>query len=930
MMVPRRAFPCLLSGIFLLLFCPSSGAQSAGARLAVTDPAGAAIAEARLTLHSPGGSLIREVASNSDGRYIFTGLPEGSYLITITAPGFAPLRTVLKVGAGLPDAQTVTLTPSPLPGHLTVTAQRGVIEEVESAAAVVSVKDDVGMHARPLATIGNALEGVPGVLVQQSTYAQVSPFLRGLTGYQVLNLIDGIRFNNSTFRSGPNQYLAFVEPSQAQRLEVVLGPTGALYGSDALGGTINLLTNPLDFSGDRPFALNGEARAFAASADASGGSNLKVGFGMPRLALMAGGSWRRHNDLRAGGGGDSRHVFHRFFGLTVEQIKDLVGSRQQDTGFTQYGWQAKLAAALSRTQSLTAWYQRSVQEGVRGYKDLWGGLGRLRSDFAPQQLDFFYTRYEKLGLGWLDALSGSFSINSQRDGSVRQNLNATDRITSDDNEVTAYGYAAQATTHVGNRQTLVFGGEVYDEKIRASRFETLPVTSAVTQKRALYPNGSRYTTFGLFAQHAAELMQARVRLQTGGRYTRVGFRTVADQNLSASGASLGVTDASETYQDVTFHTALTWRITPRLSAHGLVGRGFRAPNLNDLGALGLNDLGYEIPASDAVAAGALVGASDGEGALAEGRKVAGLKAERLYNYEVGVAWKGRKVYARAQVFDAELKDPILRRTLLFPATGIPAVIGGVAVQPIPATEGQRAQGVVPVATAFDPRAVKAFVNAGESKYYGGEAVLRYAITPRWLAEGNYTFIGGRERKPDRFLRRLPPQQGVLAIRYQPGGRISWLELSGEVTGPQERLSGGDLTDERIGAARRRRDIQEFFNGAVVRGFLDAGADHVVGTADDRFRPTGETLAQISDRVLPLGAPIDGVGGARITDDNVRVPLYGKTAGYGSLHLRGGLRLTERVGLNFALMNLLDKNYRVHGSGVDAPGINLFVGLRYSF
>ena len=101
----------------------------------------------------------------------------------------------------------------------------------------------------------------------------------------------------------------------------------------------------------------------------------------------------------------------------------------------------------------------------------------------------------------------------------------------------------------------------------------------------------------------------------GGRFTRVDVRTDAEANRSDTGSSLGVVDSEQSYQDWTFNAGLTWSLGPSVSVHGLVGRGFRAPNLNDLGALGLNDLGYEIPASSSVGAGALVGASDGEGVL---------------------------------------------------------------------------------------------------------------------------------------------------------------------------------------------------------------------------------------------------------------------------------------------------------------------------
>ncbi len=919
-----RLFFC---SFFLLNFCHLLVAQSAGRHLIVTDGASAPIPEARLTLYSAQGSLLLEGVTASDGSFTFSDLPEGSYLLTVKVPGFAARQTSLTIDAEPRSAFNITLSPAPIHSAITVTARRGTVEDTKSSLMLVNSKDENALHSRPLATLGNLFEGSPGVSVQQSTYAQVSPFLRGLTGYQVLNLIDGVRFNNSTFRSGPNQYLAFIDPGQAQRLEAVLGPTGVQYGSDALGGTINVLTNSLSFSGDRNYDFHGEAQAFAASADASGGSLLKLTVGSQRFALLFGGSWKRHNDLRAGSGKDSHHVFHRFFGLSAEQMKTLVGFRQQDTGFTQYGWQSKLATQLTETQNLTLWYQRSLLGGVRAYKDLWGGLGRLRSDFEPQELHFFYTRYEKLGLGWLDSVNGTFSINSQRDGSIRQNLKSTDPITTDDNRVNAYGYAAQGATHFGRRQALVFGGELYREHISASRTETNPVTNTAVQKRALYPNGSRYTLLGLFAQHNVELLESRLRANMGGRFTRISSMTFADRNRTASGASLGVTDSARTFEDITFNAGLSWRVSGRLSLHALAGRGFRAPNLNDLGALGLNDLGYEVPASEAVAANGLVGTSDGETALSSGRKVSGLKAERLFNYELGVVWQQRRFYARAHLFDAELKDPVVRRTLLFAATTVPATLAGVAVQPINATPEQSAQGVVALATAFDPRAVKAFVNDGKSKYYGLEALFRYAISRRWSAEGNYTFLMGRELNPNRFIRRLPPQQGVLAIRFQPAGKSPWLELSSDFTGAQQRLSGGDLSDERIGAARRRRDIADFFQGSLVRPFLDAGADGVFGTTDDLFRATGETLAQISDRVLPLGATIHGV---KVADDNARVPLFLKTPGYSTLHLRGGMQLTERVQLHFAVMNLLDKNYRVHGSGVDAPGINLFLRLRYSF
>jgi hemoglobin/transferrin/lactoferrin receptor protein len=902
-----------------------------GRRGVVVDESGAAIAAARFSVRSTQGAVLQQAVTAADGTFVVEPLPAGTYWLEVEATHFRATRTSLQLDGVEQDtlespSLRVVLGLASLQSDVTVTAQRGMIAGIDGTPPLVTVRDEDDFRRRPVATIGNALEGAAGVIVQQSTYGQVSPFLRGLTGYQVLNLIDGIRFNNSTFRSGPNQYLALADPSQIERIEVTLGPASAQFGSDALGGAIQLLTPTAGASG----SVGGRANLFAASSDKSFGGDATIFLRNKGVSWLMGAARRSLDDLRAGGGRDSHHVLRRLFGLSGEQILAINGSRQIDSGFTQSSVHTKMAGRLGQQQNLTVWYQRSEQDGVRGYKDLWGGLGRLQSDFDPQRLQLFYARYEKLGVGKLDWVSGTFSVNSQRDGSVRQGLRATDPIVHDQVGVDALGYAFQVGGHLGARHAIVSGAELYDEFVDARRDETNPRAGTTEQRRPLYPNGSRYRTRGVFVQDVVDLVRGgdgqRVSALLGGRFTRVDVATDAERNVSASGHSLGVVDSELSYHDWTFNAGVTWQVTSILGFHFLASRGFRAPNLNDLGALGLNDLGFEVPAASTIDAGALVGASDGEGVLSTGRAVTSLKSERLFNYEVGTTVNWRRVNARVQVFDAELCDPIVRRTLVFPSTSAPSILAGAPVTPIAPTPAQLAQGIVSVATAVDPRAVKAFVNEGRARYYGLDTLVRYRVATRWSAEATYSYLVGHDLNPTRPVRRLPSQQGYLAIRHLPWHTL-WVEASALFSGAQKHLSGGDLTDERIGAARRRSDITDFFNGGLISSYRLPGGDGIVGTADDVFGPTGETAAQIRDRVLPIGATINSI---EVVDDATRVPLFTRTPAFASVNLRAGLALTPHVDVTLALMNAFDRNYRIHGSGVDAPGRSVFLNLSVSY
>ncbi len=768
--------------------------------------------------------------------------------VRITAPGFAPITIANGIKA-------VTLT------QVTVTATPGLAEEIMSRPEMILTAD------RPSqTTVAHSLETQPNVTLQQTGAGQVSPFLRGLTGYQILSLIDGVRFNNSTFRSGPNQYLAYLEPSQAAHVEAMLGPSGTQYGSDGLGGTIQVLTDQPRFSSP---AWHGDATIHGQAADLSAGAAAALSHGAEKVWFQLGAAARRHNNIRPGKGFDSHNVLTRLYGLSSRQVRDQLGNRLHDTAYSQAGAHGKFAVRPNEKQSWTTWYQRGEVHGLRNTKDLWGGLGRLQSALSPQILDLFYTRYERLQIAGFDSLSGRFSVNRQQDGSTRQGLNATDPITTEYNRVQSLGYTGQAIKHIQRHTAISLGGELYDESVRSlRRVNGQPV-------RPLYPDHSKYRIGGLYTQGATEYR--RLRAGYGIRYSHV--------------------SSSQSFNDWTWQGSLLYKLTPTLAVHALAGRGFRAPNLNDLGAIGLQDLGYEIPARDAP--NALLADSSGEAAVSKGIPLKALSVERLRNLEAGLRWQPKRHRLRLQFFDAELEDPIVRRTLLFPANAVPAAIAGLTVTPIPPTAAQREQGVVTVATAVDPRALKAFVNDGRARYWGVEANWEARLSNHWAWSNNYSFLLGRNLDPNRNIRRLPPQQGATRLRYT--AKSLWAEVQLAVSGAQDRLSGGDRDDERIGASRRRLDIADFFHS--TRG---------------QQIQTGETLLQIQDRVLP------GLASA------TRVTLFNSTPGWASVDFRAGLPLNEQVAIEAALTNLADRNYRVHGSGIDSPGRSASLQLRWRF
>ncbi|HEY6508087.1 MAG TPA: TonB-dependent receptor, partial [Vicinamibacterales bacterium] len=465
----------------------------------------------------------------------------------------------------------------------------------------------------------------------------------------------------------------------------------------------------------------------------------------------------------------------------------------------------------------------------------------------------------------------------------------TARLDSQTNSTVAYGYQAQAHKALGSRQQFVAGTEFYDESIAGERYLTEP-TGVVTPSRPDIPAGTTYSSFGAFAQHSADVVPNRLTLRGGLRASSFRFATKANQ-------ALGVIDERVSTNAVTFQGSAVVRITDGLNATANVSRGFRAANAADLGNIGLTGGGgFEITPSQGVEMGAIVGSTGGVDARSTGRDLEALRPEVVYQYDFGMKGQSGRVSAAVNVFDLELHDFIQRRSLVFDTNVVGTSIAGFEIV------RQDAFGLAYIAQ--DIRPIASRVNVDRGRINGFDAVGDVRLSRAWTASAFFSMANGHVIPTGAYVRRMPPPMGQAKVRWQ--GQRVWAEGVVNVAMEQTRLDSGDLADARIGATRTRASIATFFNGtATDMGLVQNGV----------LVQTGETLAAVQTRVL-------GTANS--------APMFTSQPGFAALSLRGGINLGAGVELSVIGENLSDANYRLYGSGVDAPGRSFHARVGYRF
>jgi iron complex outermembrane receptor protein len=259
-------------------------------------------------------ALNRVATTNDAGAFRFAALPAGTYHLSTQRIGFAPGHADVTVPANGADV-SVTIRMAPAPVELTTVQVTATATGSDPRDVPQSVTSLSGQElARQIGgTVAQTLSREPGISMRYNGPAATSPVIRGLQGERILVLQDGDRA--ADLSSAAPDHGVSIDPLTAQRIEVVRGPASLLYGNQALGGVVNVISNdiPTSIPTHVDGYLAGQAESATPGGGVAGGVTIPLG---ERFALVARGGGRRTDDLRGGGSALLPNTFyHNYNGV---------------------------------------------------------------------------------------------------------------------------------------------------------------------------------------------------------------------------------------------------------------------------------------------------------------------------------------------------------------------------------------------------------------------------------------------------------------------------------------------------------------------------------------------------------------------------------------------------------------------------------------
>ncbi len=498
--------------------------------------------------------------------------------------------------------------------EIVVTATRVPMRAFDVPALAYAATSEDVQQLYQSRTLPEALGEIPGVMVQKTSNGQGSPFIRGYTGFRNVLLVDGIRLNNSVFREGANQYWNTVDTHALSRIEVLKGPASVLYGSDAIGGTVNVLS---DIPDSAPAGLS--PRVAYRYADAESSQTVRAEGTYRGEAVRAKAGYTRKDYGNVQGGPE-------------------VGG-QPKSGYDEDDADLRVEYEVTDRTTLLLGYQYVDQDDAwRTHRTIYGvswegtqaGSDRVLTFDQQRQLGYLQVRHEGLG-ALADSVRASASYQRQREDQYRLRSNL--RFDETGFDVGSTGLWVQFDKRRGRTQ-FVYGADHYSDDVNSYGVQ-YNADGSVHRVSAQGPvaDDSTYGLSGLYGQAIIDV-SPRVTATLAGRYTRasVDAREVEDP------VTLAVYSIEDDWDNISASGRLAFRPAaagPWMLYVG-VAQAFRAPNLSDLTRLdSARSNEIETPSP-------------------------GVTPEEFLSWEAGFKFAGERLSLQAAYFQTDGDDVIVR------------------------------------------------------------------------------------------------------------------------------------------------------------------------------------------------------------------------------------------------------------------------------
>jgi hemoglobin/transferrin/lactoferrin receptor protein len=646
-----------------------------------------------------------------------------------------------KTGDGA--SATKPATPPVVHEEMVVTATRYELDSFQTPIPISVVSSAQLQRDMPEKMV-DVLKMLPGVDFSGEGPFRGLPVIRGMDSNRVLILVDGQRLNNSresTLYAGIQPGL--VDLSQVERIEVIRGPASVLYGSDAIGGVINIITKQQAFT-QGPFTLGGGVNyEYGDSARSNRGQVVVNGAGEQLTFHFSASAFEAHNYSSPKGVVPNSGMKDRAFDGNVRY---LVSDN------------AVLRLDMQTTQA------RDV--GFPGYDPATSGIDISFPRFDRNKVGLTYESGPVLGLS-------SLSLTGYWQGVVKDSIldfNFGPTYFSDNfthSVINTWGLNVHSGTDAGAVGRLTFGLDFYQDNLHDITHESSILGS---DNNVAVPN-SYQRGLGLYVQDELPVT-SRLKLVAGVRGDNYSFVSLHDPRYTGEPFDVDQTAASG-------NVSALYQVTDNVALTALLGRGFRAPNIEERSFFGLDTTGSVLIEQNAQ-----------------------LKSESSLNGEAGFKVRYQEFSGGFTVYHNAARDFIdLVYTGTDPTTGL---------------------------------LLAHFGNIDRATIEGGEFDLNWYPSERWTAFGSLSYCRGTDDKTGEPLALIAPLKGVLGVRYQVARW--WAEAATRMVARQDRVPPGQVETPGF-ATLDLRGGYSFPNGLVLQAALEnAGNTAYVEPFNTRLEP----------------------------------------------------------------------------------------------